>query len=66
MKKPEKAVLRRLALPISVVINEVVDLRFGTEEEFCEGILHVTRVSGRNETGSLGGKIPSRSRVDFH
>ena len=26
MKKSEKAVLRRLALPISVVINEVGDL----------------------------------------
>ena len=34
MKKSEKAVLRRLALPISVVINEVSGLRSGIEEEF--------------------------------
>ena len=33
MKKSEKVVLRRLALPISVVINEVDNLRSGTEEE---------------------------------
>ena len=33
VKKSEKTVLRRLALPISVVINEVGDLRPRTEEE---------------------------------
>ena len=34
VKKSEKAVSRRLTLPVSVVINEVGDLRSGTEEEF--------------------------------
>ena len=33
MKKSEKSVLRRLDLSVSVVINEVGDLRSGTEEE---------------------------------
>ena len=33
MKKSKKAVLRRLALPILVVINEFGGLRPGTEEE---------------------------------
>ena len=49
--------LRRLALPISIVINEVDDLRSETEEEFCQGILHVTKMSRRNETVSLGRMI---------
>ena len=44
---------RRLALPISVVINEVGDLRSGTEEEFCQGILHVTKMSRRNDFAFL-------------
>ena len=36
MKKSEKTVLRRLALPVSIVINEVGDLRSGTKDEFLQ------------------------------